>query len=36
VAIGLGAVGAHRPGQMTLGVKGGVPGRPSRRAGDEG
>ena len=29
-------VGAHRLGQVTLGVKGGVPGgSPSRRAGDE-
>lgn len=34
VAIGLGAVGAHRLGQVTLGVEGGVPGSPSRRAGD--
>ncbi len=34
VAIALGAWGAHRLGQVTLGVEGGVPGSPSRRAGD--
>ena len=34
VAIALGAWGAHRLGQVTLGVEGGVPGSPSRRAND--
>ncbi len=34
VVIGLGACGAHRLGQLTVGVEGGVPGSPSRRAGD--
>jgi putative drug exporter of the RND superfamily len=32
LAIALGAWGAHRLGQVTLGVEGGVPGSPSRRA----
>jgi|HubBroStandDraft_1064217.scaffolds.fasta_scaffold01944_7 RND superfamily putative drug exporter len=32
VAIALGAVGAHRLGQVTVGVEGGVPGSPSYRA----
>jgi putative drug exporter of the RND superfamily len=32
VAIALGAVGAHRLGQVTVGVEGGVPDSPSRRA----
>ena len=34
VAIALGAWGAHRLPQVTLGVEGGVPGSPSRRAAD--
>jgi len=34
VAIALGAWGAHRLGQVTLGVEGGVPGSPSRLAND--
>src|SRR5262249_33175685 len=32
IAILLGAVGAHRLPQVTVGVEGGVPGSPSRRA----
>ncbi len=34
LAIALGAVGAHRLGQLTVGVEGGVPGSPSRLATD--
>jgi RND superfamily putative drug exporter len=34
VVIALGAWGAHQLGHVTVGVEGGVPGSPSRRAGD--
>lgn len=34
LAIVLGAIGSHRLGQVTVGVEGGVPDSPSRRAGD--